>query len=322
VFEALLGAELTNRQGVIFRYLARLMMVVPGATIHTLIEFMEEPDKIHAYLPQLDPTTQRFFSTQFFSSRFDATRSQITDRLWGIMATGTLERIFSHPKNKCNLFEAMNKGSLILINTAKDYLKREQCEIFGRFMIALISQATQERAALPPYARRPTFIYLDEAQDYFGDEGVGIGELLNQGRKYRVGLTLAFQNLGQLDRKLQASLMASTALKYVGGVSAGDAADLAKEMHCEKEFIQNAKKSRDETQFAVYIKNVTPEAVGLIVPFGELERMPKMMESEYRELIALNHKRISGAAEERKALPKVNLTASQVDFDLEEPPKM
>ena len=38
VFGALLGAELTARQGVIFRYLAHLLMVVPDATIHTLID--------------------------------------------------------------------------------------------------------------------------------------------------------------------------------------------------------------------------------------------------------------------------------------------
>jgi hypothetical protein len=43
VFGALLGAELTARQGVIFRYLARLMMVVPGATIHTLMDFRVVP---------------------------------------------------------------------------------------------------------------------------------------------------------------------------------------------------------------------------------------------------------------------------------------
>jgi hypothetical protein len=36
MFGALLGAELTNRQGVIFRYLARLLMVVPRPTIYTL----------------------------------------------------------------------------------------------------------------------------------------------------------------------------------------------------------------------------------------------------------------------------------------------
>jgi hypothetical protein len=44
MFGALLGADLTERQGVIFRYLARLLMSVPGATIHTLIEFMENPE--------------------------------------------------------------------------------------------------------------------------------------------------------------------------------------------------------------------------------------------------------------------------------------
>ena len=40
----------------------------------------------------------------------------------------------------------MNRGSLILISTAKDLLKQEGCKILGRFFIALIAQAAQERA--------------------------------------------------------------------------------------------------------------------------------------------------------------------------------
>lgn len=39
-FGALLGAELTQKQGVIFRYLARLMLAIPDATIHTLMQLM------------------------------------------------------------------------------------------------------------------------------------------------------------------------------------------------------------------------------------------------------------------------------------------
>ena len=116
--------------------------------------------------------------------------------------------------------------------------------------------------------------------------------------------------------------MASTAIKYVGGVSAGDAADLAKEMHCDPEFIQGAIKVGGETRFAVYIRNQTPEAVPLSLPLGTLEALPKMTDAEYKELIALNCKRISGAVEERRALPKVDLATSRVSFELEEPPKM
>src|SRR3954454_18979349 len=103
----------------------------------------------------------------------------------------------------------MNRGSLILINTAKDLLKQDGCEILGRFFLALIAQATQERAALPEERRRATFLYIDEAQDYFDE---GMEQLLNQARKYRVGLVLAHQNLGQFEPRLQASVMASTAI--------------------------------------------------------------------------------------------------------------
>src|SRR6202035_4472798 len=67
MFSALLGAELTNRQGVIFRYLARLLMVVEQPTIFTLMEFMENPENIRPYLPKLDIATQRFMLTQFLS---------------------------------------------------------------------------------------------------------------------------------------------------------------------------------------------------------------------------------------------------------------
>ena len=158
-----MGAELTNRQGVLFSYLARLLMVVPAANIHTLIDFMEEPEKIEPYIAKLDdPSAQRFLTTQFQSPMFTNTRAQILNRLYGVLSKPVLSRMFSHTYNKLNLFEAMNNGSLILINTAKDLLKAEDCQLFGRFMIALISQATQERSAISG-ARRPTFVYIDEA---------------------------------------------------------------------------------------------------------------------------------------------------------------
>jgi hypothetical protein len=216
MFGALLGAELTQRQGVIFRYLARLMMVVPGATIHTLREFMEEPEATRPYLNKLDATSRHFFESQFFSGAFDDTRQQILTRLWGVLSNSVLARMFSNPRNKLDLFEAMNRGSLILINTAKDLLKQEGCEILGRFFMAMIAHAAQERASIPADRRRATFVYIDEAQDYFDQS---VEQLLNQARKYKVGLILAHQNLGQFELRLMAAVMASTAIKLAGAAS-------------------------------------------------------------------------------------------------------
>src|SRR5919202_4687289 len=164
-----------------------------------------------------------------------------------------------------NMFELLNSGSVILINTAKDLLKQDGCEILGRFFIALLVQAIQERAAIPEDRRRSTFIYIDEAQDYFDE---GIENLLNQARKYRAGLILAHQHLGQFETRLQAAVMASTALKIVGGLSAKDAAIMSREMRCEPEFLLDMRKQQNQTQFACFIRNLTPQPVALTVPFG------------------------------------------------------
>jgi Type IV secretion-system coupling protein DNA-binding domain len=288
MFGALLGADLTQRQGVIFRYLARLLMVVPGATIHTLREFMEEPEKARAHLSKLDPVSKVFFETQFFSPVYNDTRQQILTRLWGVISNSVLARMFSHTRNAVDLFAALNRGSLILINTAKDLLKQDGCEILGRFFIALLVQAVQERAAIPEDKRRSTFVYIDEAQDYFDE---GIENLLNQARKYKVGLVLAHQNLGQFDTRLSAAVMASTAIKIAGGVSAKDASTLSREMRCETDFLLGMRKHQRATDFACFIRNVTPQPVQLTVPFGQMEGRARMSQEQLLALLTQNRQR-------------------------------
>ena len=291
IFGALLGAELTQRQGVIFRYLARLMMTIPGATIHTMMQCMEDPEATRPFLAKLEGSAAHFFETQFFSKAFDDTRQQILTRLWGVLSNRVLERMFTNKRNKLNLFEAMNSGSLILINTAKDLLKQEGCEILGRFFIALICQAAQERASIAENNRMPTFVYIDEAHDYFD---TSMENLFNQARKYKVGLVLAHQNLDQFGPRLQATVMASTSIKLVGGLSAKDAAVFAKEMHCEPEFLQSMRKSTKHTEFACMVRNHTASSLPLRIFFGQMEQQPKLTASGRAALISRNRSRYCG----------------------------
>lgn len=75
--------------------------------------------------------------------------------------------------------------------------------------------------------RTPTYLYVDEAQDYFDET---IKSLLTQGRKFNFGLILAHQNLAQLRPRLRAVIMGNTTIKVVGGVSDSDARALALDM--------------------------------------------------------------------------------------------
>jgi hypothetical protein len=185
----------------------------------------------------------------------------------------------------------MNAGSLILINTAKNLLKQEGCEILGRFFIALICQAAQERAAIDVRARTDTFVYIDEAADYFDES---MENLLNQARKYRVGLVIAHQNLNQFEADLRSCVMTNTITKMVGGLSHDDASRFAKEMNCDTEFLQSMRKHSGYTEFACMVKNYTERPLRLEVPFGQLEARPTNTKEGVEYLKARNRARYCG----------------------------
>lgn len=290
-FGALLGAELTQKQGVIFRYLARLMIAIPGATIHTLMQLMDDSRPFKSHMEQLDGSARHFFATEFSHPSFSATKKQILKRLWGILSTPAFERMFAQRHNKVDLFEATNEGKIVLINTAKDLLKTEGSALLGRFFIAMLAQATLERSVLPEWHRTPTQLYVDEAQEYFDDN---IDTLLSQARKYRVGITAAHQTLDQLSPRLRAAFLANTSLKCAGGVSARDARALASELHTSAEFIEGMRRRPERSEFAVWLKHRTPRALRLDVPLGFLERQPTLSEEEYDDLIGRNRERYCG----------------------------
>ena len=79
---------------------------------------------------------------------------------------------------------------------------------------------------------------------------------------------LRHQNLSQFESSLRGTVMASTSIKMVGGLSAKDAGAFAKEMCCEPEFLQGMRKRRDHTEFACFVRNHTEHPIPLTVPFG------------------------------------------------------
>ncbi len=290
IFGALLGAELTQKQGVIFKFIARLMFVVPSAQIETMIDLMENAENYAPYIDKLDPSSQRFFRTEFPKKAYDDTKDQIARRLWGVLSNTTLARLFSNDTNKVDFFELLNSGKIILINTSKDLLQPEGSAILGRFFVAMIAKATMQRASIPEHLRRSTFFYIDEAQEYIDEN---IEEMLNQARKYRVGMVLAHQHLDQLNDEERGTIAASTSVKFAGGLSAKDARFLAPNMRTEPEVLLSARKSESppQTEFACFIKNVMSSALKVTIPLGVMSERPQLSAEKYQTLVDRNRAR-------------------------------
>jgi hypothetical protein len=310
LFDSLLGAELTQKQALIFRYLARLMIHIPGATIRTMIELMEGTKAYQPIIDTLPESTRMFFGKEFGDRSYNETKTQIKRRLYGIVENQTFERMFSAPRNRIDIPGALNDGKIVLVNTAKDFLKSGS-SILGRYFIALTLQAALERAAIPEDRRRAAFLYIDEAAEYFDDN---IDNLLNQARKYRLGMVMAHQYLDQLANGLRASIASNTSIKFAGGVSDRDARSIAADMRTTPTFVLDQRKAGRETHFACYVRNVTTRALSLTIPFGTMEKEPTMSDESYRRLLAANRARVSGDTE---ADPGINLHRPDLPWKLD-----
>lgn len=276
VWASLLGAEMTQKQGVIFRFLMRLLLEIPNATLATFRELLEPNGlgKYRTYVQHLDGTARIFFETEFDSPQFTDTKTQVLRRLWGVLENRSFERLLSHPKNKLDLFDELGKGRVILINTASELLKKTGSEVFGRFFLAVLAQAAEERAILLREKRLPTIVYVDECADLVDHN---VAQILERMRKFNIGMVLAHQYIGQLTPKLFDSFSANTTTKFVGGVSDKDARAMAHMMRCQPEFID----AQPKGSFAAYIRNVTPRAISLMIRFGLMEALPRMTEREF-----------------------------------------
>ena len=101
LFNGLLGADLTAKQGVFFKFVARLMLALPqtmgrNATILDIVNLMEDAEPYRAAIQSLPPIQRNFFERDFLdpkNSTFKQTREQIRYRLNAILENPTLARL-------------------------------------------------------------------------------------------------------------------------------------------------------------------------------------------------------------------------------------
>ena len=290
---------LTTRMQTAFAFMVRLLLSIPNANIHTLLALLDDdPPKgdydqatFKQHIDKLDPTSQHFFKVQYYTGRDGGLREQIRARVFDILRVPAFERMFTGV-NKVDFFAEMNKGTIIVVNTSENLLKAGSAT-FGRYIIARVMAAAFERAPIPPDHRRPAFLIVDEAAQYFDET---FDTLLNRVRQFKLGVVIAFQNTQQANDKLKASIASSTAVKYAGGTSFDDARWLSREMRCDPEFILSQKRDGRPpkwSQFACYVRNFTGAAVSLTVPFFTLESMPQMTPTEHQALLTANRARVS-----------------------------
>jgi energy-coupling factor transporter ATP-binding protein EcfA2 len=116
-------------------------------------------------------------------------------------------------------------GHLVLLRLPKGRLGEDTSSLIGSFALAATWQAVTARIHTPEHQRKDLCAYIDESQNFLNLPG-SLEDMLAEARGYRLGLTLAHQELGQLPADLRKAVSANARTKVYFSASPDDAASL------------------------------------------------------------------------------------------------
>ena len=162
-------------------------------------------------------------------------REPILNRLSVFVSNPIIRAMVGQAKSTINWRQIMDQGYWLLVNLSKGQLK-SNASLMGALIVAKLQLTALSRIDVPEGKRSPFFMYIDEFQNFLSDD---FETILSEARKYGLSLTVAHQNIDQLNRQLRAALLGNALTQVFFRLSHQDASALAVEMgQREKPIIQ------------------------------------------------------------------------------------
>lgn len=170
-----------------------------------------------------------FWTTEYdrYSPAFRAVvAAPLQNKIGAILTDPLLRRVFTGKRSSFRFRQVMDEGKVVLVNLAKGRIGEGPATILGSLLVSSLSLAALSRADVPEEKRRPFFVYLDEFHTF---STLSLATMLSELRKYKVGMVLANQYLGQLDPRVRDAVIANAGTLIAFRLGARDARFLAPE---------------------------------------------------------------------------------------------
>lgn len=193
----------------IFRNAAYAVLEKPdGASLLDIYLMLTSETYRKKLIPFLDnkPTLKSYWTENFAMMVKDVRFQQQNlnaplNKLRRFINDPTLANILCPKKSTINIKQAMDTGSVLLVNLSKGLLGELTASIIGSILVSQVQISTMMRSGLPQHKMTPFFMYIDEFENFIGGEGGGkaFESILSEARKYRLGLIVANQYMSQLE---------------------------------------------------------------------------------------------------------------------------
>lgn len=145
-----------------------------------------------------DPVVRSYWINEYeqYQERFRTEAiAPIQNKVGQFLATHLIRNVVGQPKSTLNIDQIMNEGKILLVNVSKGLIGEDNSALLGAMLITKIQLSAMERVRIPEKERRDFLLYVDEFQNFATDS---FASVLSEARKYRLGLVISHQYIGQL----------------------------------------------------------------------------------------------------------------------------
>jgi hypothetical protein len=258
LFGSLLEFKMTALQTTLFRSVLRaLVTAFPEPTLETFRDLLSNGyENYREYIRKLPPDLQDFFYNDFNERTYVDRRREVLQRLRLLLDNETMRAMLLATTTRFRIGEAMDTGKIVIINNSKARLGDQGAEFFGRFFIAQVLAAAQQRSNRSREQKPPVFFYIDECQNVIARDEK-IPTILDECRSQNIALIMAHQRTKQIASENVLDALSNCAIRFAN--SDEEARYLAPRLRTSPQFLQSLGRGR----FAAFVRDRTTEAVAV-----------------------------------------------------------
>jgi hypothetical protein len=230
VFKKLWAEEWGPRLEHLLRNVLFTLFEMPDATLADIQPLLTDKKHCEQVARALQNDEVRAFWLREFKAYSGPFRAVVTaplqNKIGALLTDPRMKAIITAEKSSFDVRAAMDEGKVLLVNLSRGRIGEGPAQLLGGLLAARIGLAGLARADQAEHGRRDFCLYLDEFQMFATESFV---TMLAELRKYRVGLVLANQYLGQLEPTIRDAVMGNAGTLICFRVSAADGAYLARE---------------------------------------------------------------------------------------------
>ncbi len=184
---------------------ALITLVENKLTLIDMHRLLVDDDWREALLARVrNPEVVGFFRERYAKWGRDAPvmRESTLNKVAAFTFNPYLRVVLGQRENRLDLRRVMDEGKVLLVDLGR--CDGETRRLLGSLLVTGLEQAAASRQDVPREQRRACYAYIDEFQDFAANPGSvkSLAQILSECRKFGLHLTLAHQNLSQLNERM------------------------------------------------------------------------------------------------------------------------